>query len=212
MKIRMNAKPSDTDSFIRGIIKKYHFNEEDYRELFDVYERVRAVITPYAQYRVNSRVTGVRKIDDGTCAVVAMSLGEGIDKLESSLMEKQQLSDGYMLECIASELLLLMYVEFNSNYARFHRRYVERYVFVGDEIPLEELPEILNDIKRDTSGIGVKANEYGVLVPSKSVVFYAVLTDKADTVCEGICFSCNNIYCENRSKSFQEEKSKADYG
>jgi hypothetical protein len=120
-----------------------------------------------------------------------------------------------MLDCIANELMLDMYQEFNGVYARFHRRYVQRYVFAGDELELTRIPLMLQDIrgrKQETEHVseeeqqplktccdqGITANEYGVLLPSKSVVFYAVLSENPNQECEGLCIGCNNVNCENR--------------
>ena len=52
-----------------------------------------------------------------------------------------------MLDCITNELLMKLYVEFNNMYAKYHRRYVKRYVFIGDEISTEKIPELLQEIK-----------------------------------------------------------------
>ena len=49
----------------------------------------------------------------------------------------------------------------------------------------------------------ITANEYGVLTPSKSVIFYAILTENPKQICEGICGSCKNANCENRVKDCQ---------
>jgi hypothetical protein len=49
----------------------------------------------------------------------------------------------------------------------------------------------------------ITANEYGVLTPSKSVVFYAILSENPAVKCRGICLGCGNTECENR---YQEEK------
>jgi hypothetical protein len=236
MKIRLGCDVRDVDSFINTVQKKYHFTENDFSELSDIYQQIQLVITPYAEYRINRHTTGVELIDRGTATAVAMSLGAGLDRLQERYMREEKLSEAYMLDCISSELLLIMYKEFNLSYARFHRRYVERYVFIGDLLPVTAMRDVLEFIATGNVGSGtsdeikqenaktdtksdtktntdaenklayrdnITANEYGVLTPSKSVVFYAILSENPAVKCRGICLGCGNTECENR---YQEEK------
>lgn len=218
MKIRMSVEQQNKEEFINALIKKYHFKETDMSELISVYENMQMSIGAYASYRINTKVTGVPEIDNNQAAMVAMTLGSGIDRLAESYIRKEQLERSYMLDCIANELLLKMYKEFNTAYVRFHRRYVMKYVFIGKEIPLGEIPTILAEIKgrkEITNEQGaeviphdsneINANEYGVLSPSKSVVFYAILSENPNTECEGICEGCSNTECENRYVSNGED-------
>lgn len=226
MKVRMMIEQQNIEEFIDAVAEKYHFNEDDKDELLKVYEQMVLCMGPYASYRLNQKVTGLRIIDDSQAAIVAMTLGVGVDRLQDRYMRAEKLEQAYMLECISNELLLKMYSEFNKSYARFHRRYVQRYVFIGTEIPLTNIPKILDEIKGRRvdkkaqeeksktvnsevemgSEVSAKivdsneiiANEYGVLTPSKSVVFYAILSENPDQACEGICVGCDSIRCENR--------------
>ena len=50
----------------------------------------------------------------------------------------------------------------------------------------------------------VSANKYGVMEPTKSVVFYALLTENPNQICEGICDNCNNKNCENNPLYVEE--------
>ena len=214
MKIRISIDINELNKFIDNIICKYHFNENDKELLIEIYNKLRTVITPYAEYRINRHSTGVDIIDKGTATAVAMSLGAGVDRLQERYISEDKLSEAYMIDCISSELLLKMYREFNISYARFHRRYVDRYVFVGEQIPSTDIQQILENIrgkKNDgdmqerkkitdiaESEDSVLANEYGVLTPSKSVVFYAILSENPSTKCQGICMGCGRTDCENR--------------
>ena len=111
--------------------------------------------------------------------------------------------------CVANELLLQMYADFNQSYPKFHRRYVKRYVFVGEEIPLDGMQKLLAEVYgRQPADIGqendITANEYGVLQPSKSVVFFALLSDNPEQRCQGICMNCGNTECENRMQEARQ--------
>lgn len=245
MKIRMSAGKQDRERFIKGIINKYHFEPESESDIISVYEKMQSCMKPYAVYRMNQRDTGIKDIDSRQSAIVAMTLGKEIDSLEEQLTVAGKLDEAYILECIAAELLLTMYGDFNKEYAKFHRRYIERYVFIGEEIPATEVPKLLKEVKGGKEAVNtcihvekengqsaeeldeetesektendntenekmgmeceddITANEYGVLTPSKSVVFYAILTENPKQICEGICSSCKNVSCENMTKDCQ---------
>lgn len=249
MKIRMSANKQNRERFIKEIINKYHFEPEAEDDIISVYEKMQSCMKPYAVYRMNQRDTGIKDIDSRQSAIVAMTLGKGIDSLEEQLTDAGKLDEAYILECIAAELLLTMYGDFNKEYAKFHRRYVERYVFIGEEIPATEVPKLLKEVKgvkeaANTCNVekeneqskedldeetendktendktendktenerteieyedDITANEYGVLTPSKSVIFYAILTENPKQICEGICSSCKNANCENMIKDCQ---------
>lgn len=254
MRVRMNAKQPNADRFINGIMDRYHFGINSKGELLEIYNKIVKCMEPYAIYRINSRVTGVKLIDDSQAAIVAMTLGKGPDELKDGYTKKSELDKAYMLDCITNEILMNMYVEFNNMYSRFHRRYVKRYVFIGDEINTDKIPELLDEINERDSGLGknnkksedyendikdkdgneeaifseeigtidipkdektvkdnnIKANEFGVLTPTKSVVFYALLTENPNQICEGICENCNNKGCENNPLYVEEDSENKD--
>lgn len=204
MKVRIAVEQSDKQQFIERIIRRYHFSAEEKDTLLEVYEKLRRYMSPYALYRINNRMRGVPLIDDGQAALVAMTLGEGVDRLQDYYDKAHALTESYMVECMASELLLQMYAEFNRCYPRFHRRYIKRYVFVGNELPLDTMQALLaelNGTKREAGAENeITANEYGVLLPSKSVVFFALLSENPGEQCEGICMNCENTECEYHRK------------
>lgn len=192
------------EMLIRNTLKKYHFNDADEEKLTNIYEEIVDKCEPYAIYRINHRTTGIRYIDESQTAVCAISMGQAMDDILDSYKEDRKLDEAYMADCLAGEMLLYMYDVFNQEYSKFHRRYVNRYVFIGDTIPLTNMQTILNDIY-DTESVEnreIVANEYGVLIPSKSVVFYALLTDNPKQICAGVCASCGREDChQNNMKS-----------
>lgn len=217
MRIRLSLVQKNLEKFMDMVISKYHFEASDKEELIRVYGQIEFCMAPYAIYRINQRATGIKAIDDGQSAIVAMTLGEGVDRLKEQYENDDNLPAAYKLDCITNELLMGMYKEFNSAYAKFHRRYVWRYYFIGDEIGIENIPGLLEELykrpKNDKSEAGtlkdndeIVSNEYGVLFPSKSVIFYALLSEHPDSICEGICVGCGNIGCENRMSDNQSTK------
>ena len=209
MKVRMTVEPENLERFIEKVMVKYHFSVEEKEDLMAVYETMKRYMTPYAIYRINDRMRGNALIDSSQCALVAMTLGEGLDRLLRYYEQEHAIEESYMAECLSNELLLQMYAEFNRCYPRFHRRFVNRYVFIGEEIPLTSIPDLLNELygrsKTDEKKDGdIFANEYGVILPSKSVVFFAILSNNPNQVCQGICLNCGNSACENRMQDSKQ--------
>ena len=185
------------EMLIRTTLKKYHFNDADEKTMGEIYDEIISRCEPYAIYRINHRTTGIRYIDESQTAVCAITMGQAMDDILETMKEEKKLDEAYMADCLAGEMLLHMYDIFNQEYSKFHRRYVNRYVFVGDNIPLTNMQGLLDDIydNEDADKREIVANEYGVLLPSKSVVFYALLTDNPKQICAGICASCGREDC-----------------
>lgn len=185
------------DMLIRNTLKKYHFNDTDEKTMGEIYDEIVGSCEPYAIYRINHRTTGIRYIDESQTAVCAITMGRAMDDILETMKEEKKLDEAYMADCLAGEMLLHMYDIFNQEYSKFHRRYVNRYIFIGDTIPLTNMQGILDDIydNEDVDRREIVANEYGVLLPSKSVVFYALLTDNPKQICAGICASCGREDC-----------------
>ena len=87
---------------------------------------------------------------------------------------------------------------------------------MGEEIPLTDNKRLLEELKinkktanyngfdyEDNNGNTLEkeeiiSNEYGVLTPTKSVIFYALLSDNPNEKCQRICAGCSNYTCENK--------------
>lgn len=198
LRFSISVEDIGRDMFIKTTLKKYHFNESDEKCLGEIYDEIVGSCQPYAIYRINHRTTGIRYIDESQTAVCAITMGAKMDEILEAYKDEKKLDEAYMADCLAGEMLLHMYDVFNQEYSKFHRRYVNRYVFIGDTIPLTNMQTILDDIY-DTEEIDnreIVANEFGVLIPSKSVVFYALLTDNPKQICAGICASCGREDCQ----------------
>lgn len=223
MRFRMSLEQKDLDKFIDMVISKYHFDDTDREIIADVYGKMRDCMAPYAIYKINHRITGIKAIDDSQAAIVAMTLGAGLDKLQAGYEGDRFLKERYILDCLANELLIKMYSDFNTSYSRFHRRYITKYHFIGSDIGTDKIGGLLDELygrkasdeeqeKEDTEGEeqkendNITSNEYGVLFPEKSVIFYALLSENPDCACEGICMNCDNLSCDNRMKNIQIAK------
>ncbi len=115
-----------------------------------------------------------------------------------------------MLEALAGELLMESYAAYNRYVAETTDWHVARYHFPGSEeaYPLEMLPELLAGLTKR-----VTCNAAFCLIPKKSVVFVAELTQDESVQCEGICMGCHKMHCTNRIEDdFQTRRRMVHYG
>ncbi len=185
-------------AFLGEVCRKYHYEDAQIGELQGVAEEMHRLICGEAFWESGEVLLGNRYqagLPDAVYQCVVMSLGKGIDRLQESYSEKVLLSRSYMIEVLASELLVRGYDAYNRHVRGNTDRHVARYHFPGGEeaFPLELLPELLGKLTRE-----VTCNSAFCMQPKKSVVFVAELTRDEKIRCQGICMGCHNGYCPNR--------------
>lgn len=190
----LNGFPSV--EFLGKLCKKFHYEESQRGTLRAVAaemlplmrkEAVWETCAPWPFNRADGEIT--------VCEGVVMTLGGSLDALQDRYQEQGLLTEGYMLEALAGELLLQGYRAYNRRVRESGPWHVARYHFPGSEqgLPLESIPQML---KRFSAPIA--CNEAFCLLPGKSVVFVAELTRDAKVVCEGVCVGCGSLNCPNR--------------
>lgn len=185
--------------FLGKISKKFHFGEEQAMQIRTVAEEMLPLIREEGfwtrkAYSLKNRQF-VRESDGYDC--VAMSLGHGVDLLQENYSEKGLLSESYIVEALAGELLMRGYDAYNRYIAEHTDRHVARYHFPGseDSFSLEMLPELLKDLTQK-----ITCNAAFCMQPKKSVVFVSELTQDEKIHCPGICAACSNVSCSNRQR------------
>lgn len=192
--------------FLKKVREKYHFNKEQATQLQAVAEEMLPKMWNEAFWiRQESFASTEWQSEDfnTTYENVALSLGNGVDLLQESYSEKGLLLESYMVEVLASELLMRGYDAYNR-YVMEHTPYhVTRYHFPGSEetLPLEMLPQLLNDLTQKIS-----CNSAFCMQPKKSVVFISELTQDETISCKGICVGCTNTACPNRTEESSGER------
>lgn len=185
--------------FLKGVREKYHYGEEQTEEL----QRVAKEMLPLLRREAFWERQGLSSEDkpqigngvEATHEKVVISLGSGIDDLQESYSEKEMLSQSYMIEVLASEVLLQSY-EIYNRYVREHTEtHVARYYFPGSDeaFSIVVLPELLSGLTDK-----VTCNTAFCMRPKKSVVFVSELTKDETVHCRGVCFGCNSLHCQNR--------------
>lgn len=185
-------------SFLDEVRKKFHFEETQEYELKAVAEEMLPLMREGAFWKSNiysGQGMSKKEVGDATYEQVVMCLGKGLDCLQERYSEEGLLSQSYMVEVLASELLLKGYAAYNDYIRENTNWHVARYHFLGseEEFPLEMLPGLLKELTTLVS-----CNSAFCMTPKKSVVFISELTQDEETQCRGICVGCNNVSCPNR--------------
>lgn len=185
-------------AFLEGVRKKFHYDETQAFEFQAVAEEMLPIMREEAfwERRVSSGENQNQSEASGVIhEQVVMSLGNGVDCLQARYSERELLSKSYMIEVLASELLLQGYAAYNRYIRKNTDWHVARYHFLGSEedYPLEMLPDLLKDLTPF-----ITCNSAFCMLPKKSVAFVAELTQDDKVQCRGVCVGCNNLNCSNR--------------
>lgn len=186
--------------FLENVRRKFHFGVEQTAEIRKVAEEMLPIMREEAFWvRESYFMKNRRQVQNSetVCEKVAMSLGNGVDLLQKSYSEKGLLSESYIVEVLAGELLMRGYGAYNKYIAQHTDKHVARYHFPGSEadFPLEMLPELLKSLTQN-----ITCNAAFCMQPKKSVVFVSELTQDKKIQCQGICAGCGNVSCTNRLK------------
>lgn len=184
-----------TLSFLERVAKRYHYLQEDLPELLTVAEKMQECVFREASFEIGEIQTAQES--DRPRQAVVMTLGGGVDRLQNAYVEKEKLTESFMIEALGNELLLCAYGVWNRWIEAETEYHVASYLFPGssEAYPLQELPELLADISKT-----VTCNESFLMIPKKSVAFYAFLTKEPGVRCEGVCQGCNRKDCRNRAR------------
>lgn len=194
--------------FMKKVCEKYHYEEIHLRELQAVAGEMLPLMRREAFWEVCTPwIWNGEEKTDTVYEGVAMTLGTALDCLQENYHNEGMLSKSYMLETLASELLLHGYSAYNRHVRDVSGWHVARYYFPGSEksLPLEMLPNILSRFS-----VQVSCNEAFCMLPKKSVVFLAELTQDEKVQCEGICVGCRNMKCSNRMEDVQMDQTMTD--
>ena len=183
-------------SFLERVERKFHYEKSRREELFGVAVDMLPLLVEEAFWeRQASCALPESSLPDGMYEAVLISLGGGIDRLQEDYGSQGRLLESYMLEGLAGELLLDAYGAYNRYVQAHTDRHVARYHFPGSEaeLPLEMLPGLLEGFNKR-----VTCNGAYCMIPKKSVVLIAELTQDESVRCQSICTNCSHIGCPNR--------------
>lgn len=181
--------------FLNQIYEKFHYGEGQLETLMTVAEKMLPLIRKEAFWERGE----IYEAGEGSAYEnVVMSLGIGLDQLQEEYNEKGLLLESYMLETLASQLLMQGYGAYNHYVAAHSKWHVARYYFPGSEeqFPLKLLPGMLKKLTGQIS-----CNKAFFMQPRKSVAFVAELTQDEKVRCQSICIGCDRMDCPNREEA-----------
>ena len=174
-----------TEKDLQACASRYHFTEENIGQLHNVYVSMQLLLQCSVEYEAAKKDNMV---------ICAVTLGRWIDELQDIYERAGKVMSAYMVECLAMEMLTKAYEQTAVILHREMGLWVSGYVFFGDELTLEQMADAL----KNYGAKSVQCNEAYGLIPQKSVVYMAQLTDvRQESTC-GICAGCKNTDCPNR--------------
>jgi hypothetical protein len=188
----------EEEIFVREIRWKYHYDEPQLQVLAAVAASMLGRIQADIQAGKAGWSCGTIRGKEMESVPVCITLGPGVDALQESYLAQGMLTEAYMVENIAAELLLKAYPQWNEWVAAGGVCRVRRYHFPGSEpdYPVEKLPELLQGLQ-----VPVTCTAGYCMLPKKTVAFYAELTLEEEADCQGICVNCGSRDCPNRMKN-----------
>lgn len=191
--------------FLEGVREKFHYGDTQKDEFYAVAKEMLPLMRKEAFWASKEfllKDSYQPEISDAAYEQVVMSLGKEIDCLQEQYSEKGMLSQSYMIEVLAGELLMQGYDAYNRYVKEMTDRHVAKYHFLGSEeaFPFEMLPQLLEELTGQ-----VTCTSAFCMSPKKSVAFIAELTRDESVQCKGICVGCNNVRCPNRIEAKYEK-------
>lgn len=196
-----------------NMITRYHFQQQDQPMLLSLYQALSPLLDIHACYLSH---THLKDVDLGKYAAVFLTLGDGIDEMQSIYLQRNHVSEAYMLECIGMELLTRAYEAFAGKLQSAMGVQAVRMHFIGDKYPYS----VMDEMREQMGEIGIFFNEQYCMTPQKSVAFLLELADTGgaanglagedvlkhthNALCHvhlaHICADCKNTDCEYRQK------------
>ncbi len=192
-----------TDADIQKMVQRYHFMESDYENISHLYYALLPLVKAEVFMEYNP---GYEFIEYDNYVVIAVTLGEYLDRLIALYSEAEKVLQAYMIDCIGLELLMCAYRKVLQEVHVRTGLWVQQMDFLGDKYPINSTLEILQHMQQTR----ITCNEAFMMSPQKSTVFVAELSgqtkdiDKACTLCK----NCKSISCPNRT----EIKKNMNYG
>ena len=188
---------------LREMIGAYHFRGEDFFSLQSISHMLSPLLQIKAYYiwKEKGETVSYEKY-----AVVFLTLGDGADALQELYLSRNCLSEAYMIECIAMELLTKAYGEFVREIQEETGKWVMKLDFLGDTYPLE----LLGEFYKEFGQIDITYNESFVLSPKKSVAFLLPVTEKKLGNPCNTCDSCSSLECLFRKRDCRKSRKAGD--
>ncbi len=191
--IRISPEYTDIDE----IIEQYHFSEDDRPRIKSLYQK--HFSSPAAQITYETAPI-IPSIHLDKYAIAVLTLGDQIDTVIDSYMDRGQLMEAYILDAIALKLMQHAYESLVKDVNMDSGLTVSSLEFLGDKYPVELTEDIIHALR--PAGISIK--EAYMLSPLKSVCLVLPLSQASGispkAACH-ICANCANTTCAIRKSN-----------
>lgn len=187
--------PELTRAELAEAAARYHFGdtvEAGEAGLPEIYERLQKAVDCRAVYGLN---------EEKREAAAVITLGACVDALQEAYQRQGLLTEAYQADCLCRELLRKGNRALDEAIRERAGLYAERYLFPGQNLPLEEMKGIFTRLEEGLRCIPAHGEGSDrrlpvyllpgyVLLPRQSVAYVIRLSESARTECAGICAEC----------------------
>lgn len=183
---------------MKNMCGRYHFGDTGLRPL----------IKAYAEFLPDRKASVYYEWLEEKRAAVLITLGKEPDLIQERLMEKGRLSEAYMVECLAAELLAVAYQQADCLLHEESGLWCFTCEFPGVQQPIEALEALFRTVPQEE----ICYNEAYALSPLKSVAYVALLSDEkpAGSRMDKMCAGCGRKECAGRRVKYGD--SSLNYG
>lgn len=196
-KIQPQVNLSDRD--VDNLVKKYKYRPADKYMIESVYKTIENVIKPIVYYKVLDDMNGYEYFHsqdnkNKRLAIVAVTMGQYIDRLQDIFSDASDLFTASIIDNLSLEIMMKVYSVMAGDISKKYGLWLEKYIFVGDGMQIEHMNTIMDELKPKE----IECNAAYNLIPAKSVVFAAQLSDKVHGDVN-LCGNCSNKRCQFRT-------------
>ena len=170
MKCKITPELSSKDW--KEFCSRFHFDNDKLPLIRAIYTAMLPLVDAFAYYSIKQDLPGVSLTH---YAYGLVTLGNGADELSELYLNHEQLEEAYIADCLSLMLLSNAYEQFAKAVEEESSLYAIELSFLGDEYPLELLPEIFEHVSPD----GIHLTGSNMLMPLKTAALIISLAHKS---------------------------------
>lgn len=198
MKCKLTPKLSASDW--NDFCNRFHFPAKELARIQAIYQALLPLVDCYAYYSLKQDLP---EISLSHYAYGFVTLGNGVDEFSELYLNHEQIQEAYIVDCISLLLLSKAYESFAHMIENESNLYLEKLSFLGDDYPLDLLPQIYSKLSPD----GISLTKSNMLSPLKTATLILHLNTKRHATLNQLCNSCDtckNFSCPSRKLSAKQ--------
>ncbi|MBD8916119.1 MAG: hypothetical protein EGR77_09070 [Pseudobutyrivibrio sp.] len=198
MKCKLTPKLSASDW--NDFCNRFHFPAKELARIQAIYQALLPLVDCYAYYSLKQDLP---EISLSHYAYGFVTLGNGVDEFSELYLNHEQIQETYIVDCISLLLLSKAYENFAHMIENESNLYLEKLSFLGDDYPLDLLPQIYSKLSPDD----ISLSKSNMLSPLKTATLILHLNIKRHATLNQLCNSCDtckNFSCPSRKVSAKQ--------